>query len=131
MPPPTKILVVDDDRLIRLQVRSLLERSNYCCIESADGRRALDVLTDNPTIALVVTDMVMPNVDGRQLVESMQEIPALREIPVIITSGIVSARSVRDLLHAGAERFIAKPIQARLLLGYVTDLIGGATGRAV
>ncbi len=105
-----KILVVDDDPTPRLLVVRVLERSGYSCIESSNGRRALEVLQDNPSIRAVITDMVMPEVDGRELVSCMMNDPVLKKIPIIIMSGIVSAKSIKDLLRAGAERFIPKPV---------------------
>lgn len=120
-----KILVVDDDPTPRLLIVRVLERSGYTCIECSNGRIALEVLRDNPSICGIITDMVMPQMDGRALIEAVMADEKLSRIPIIITSGAVSARSVKDLLIAGAERFVPKPINPVRLLGYVSELVNG------
>lgn len=80
------VLVVDDEELIRRAVRRVLERAGYEVREAPDGRAALSLLeTDGNGIALVLSDVVMPVMDGVVLARTLRErLPAL---PIVFTSG--------------------------------------------
>ena len=72
-----KVLVVDDDRTARATVAGGIELAGHTTIQAADGERAYAILEDNPDVGMVVTDVLMPRMDGRELVRILRGQPAL------------------------------------------------------
>jgi PAS domain S-box-containing protein len=86
--PQKIILVVDDDRLVRVNTAAMLEEMGLVTLEAASGREALQVLRRSPDVALVLTDHVMPHMTGGELAEQLRsERP---DLPVIIATGYAS-----------------------------------------
>ena len=106
------VLVVEDDPDIRDIVQDLLEAEGYDVVPASHGRQALEFLTgvktsDKPD--LVILDMMMPLVDGRQVLDSMQRDPALASIPVLVISAVAREKP------AGATAFLRKPVSLEKL----------------
>ena len=119
----TKILVVDDDTSTRTLISRSLEKDGFQVIRSSDGARALDILNDNSDISLLITDMMMPNMSGRELVENIRKSESISNLPIIIISGVVKLSDIVDILERGATRFIPKPVNTQELKEYVHALI--------
>lgn len=117
------ILIVDDDRTIRMLIQQLVVKQKHQAIATRDGQRALEVLEDNPHISVIITDMQMPNVNGEQLVRTLRGDERYANIPIIMVSGFVQAHQVTDLLTNGVDRFVPKPIDAKQLTGYIQDMV--------
>jgi PleD family two-component response regulator len=104
-----KILVVDDSRVFRRKISTLLEVHQYSVIPADDGMDALKKIQENPDIDLVITDYEMPNLDGFGLTQKIREKHDKNELAVI---GI-SAHGEHDIavrfLKNGANDFISKP----------------------
>jgi len=116
-----RILIVDDDattRRLLAEAMAIFELEVHFC---SDGIHALDALRCNSGYDLVITDVGMPVLDGRQLVTAMKTDSLLRGIPILVTSGIVGGREINDLMEAGADGFIAKPLN----LASVRDEVAG------
>jgi PleD family two-component response regulator len=104
-----KILVVDDSKVFRTKVSSLLEVHQYSVIQADDGVEALKRLQENPDINLVITDYEMPNMDGFGLTQKIREKHDKNEIAIIgISSQGDNGLSARFLKN-GANDFINKP----------------------
>lgn len=117
-----KILLVDDDVFVRTSAARALRTKGYTVLEASDGDGALETLVaDDHSIALLITDVVMPGMDGRQLVEAARRRrPSLR---VLFTSGYTDDA----VLHHGVRRdevaFLEKPFRTRQLAGRVRRLL--------
>ncbi len=111
--PPT-ILVVDDEDSIAALLRDLLEDEGYQVVTAGDGRAALDRLAAQP-VALVLSDVMLPHLDGRALARAMHADPAQRAIPLVLVSA-AGAAGVRDAPHAA---FLRKPFDLDALLATV------------
>jgi CheY-like chemotaxis protein len=111
-----EILVVDDDPVSLKLLRGILGNAGHHVICATDGIKALSILEDNPQIDMLITDVLMPHLDGRELVAAVQRNPSRNELPTIIMSANVKVSEIVRLLEGGASRFLAKPIQARRLL---------------
>ncbi|MCB1182368.1 response regulator [bacterium] len=109
---PPKVLIVDDENAMRLVIRKALEPLGLSLHFSSDGIHALDALRCNPGFDLLITDISMPVVDGRQLIATIRADKSMAQIPILITSGVVGVHEIADLLDIGATRFVAKPINA-------------------
>ncbi len=110
-----KILVVDDDPMVRKMMAKALAPMEYNVIYSSDGIHALDILRCNPDFDLLISDVQMPTLDGRQLIMAAQSDKKLSGIPIIIMSGVVGVREVADLLEKGATKFIPKPLNNKIM----------------
>ncbi len=110
------VLVVDDEKATRKTIGGILSRDGHQVVLASDGLRALHLLEDNPQIELMITDVIMPGLDGRELVAKVRENPKTASLPTLIMSATVKVSEIRALLEAGAGRFLAKPVApARLL----------------
>ncbi len=103
-----KILIVDDEELIRLNLRALLEDLGYLVAEAADGREGLDVF-DRERPELVLADLTMPVMDGLSMIAGLRE--KSPETPVIVISGTGTVRNAVDSLRLGAWDYITKPVE--------------------
>jgi CheY-like chemotaxis protein len=119
-----KILIVDDDRATRLLIGKIVEGLGYCTLGCLHGAHALETLEANEDIALVITDMAMPTMDGRQLIRELQQRDRWRKIPVLIMSAVVGVKEVSDLLTQGARAFLRKPVHAEEIRDYVDRYLG-------
>ena len=118
-----KIIVAEDDKISRQIIVRLIESLGHVAIQCSDGLRAYYVLQDNPDAAMLVTDMVMPHLTGRELIEKIRHDAQRPMIPILIVSGAIGPKAIRDLLEAGATAFLGKPIDGHLLKEYVKENI--------
>ena len=108
------VLVVDDDPLNRMQLVQGLKQQGYSAAQAEDGERALEVL-DDESFDLVILDILMPSVDGFEVLRRMKDNGALRDIPVIVISALDEIDSVIKCIRMGAEDHLAKPFDPTLL----------------
>lgn len=104
-----KILVVDDELNMRLVLKAMLEKENYEVATASDGLNALSVLANDDDIAVIVTDLKMPRLDGMGLLEKViSNYPAT---PVIIITAHGTIDTAVDALKKGAFDYITKPFE--------------------
>lgn len=109
---PTIVLIVDDDELVRKTLSILIESFGYHCLVAMDGLEAIAVL-QSTEIDLVLSDIVMPGMDGLELLSRIQK--DYKQTGVIISTGYHEKASYAAVINAGAIDFIKKPIdQAEL-----------------
>ncbi|HEY9729172.1 MAG TPA: PAS domain S-box protein, partial [Chroococcales cyanobacterium] len=114
---PARILLVDDNADIRDYVRRLLSR-DYEVEAVSDGLAALDAV-QRYLPDLVLTDIMMPRLDGLELLRSLRNDPATQNIPIILLSARAGEESRVEGLEAGADDYLIKPFSARELLARV------------
>jgi len=122
---PAKILIVDDNDLIRALLRGILRNEAYHIIgEAKNGAIALELIKhDKPD--LVCLDVMMPEMDG---LEALQNIKAAHpEIIVIMVTGNPSKDNVQESIKGGASGFIVKPFNAAKVLDTLERALGTAT----
>lgn len=103
------ILVVDDSRLSRSMVTSLLRRHNFITYEAADGEEGLTMLRQHSNIKLVITDENMPNMTGIEMVAELRNTFSKEDLSVIGVSGKGSSALSARFIKSGANDYIAKP----------------------
>ncbi len=108
------VLVVDDNRLNRLKLARGLEQQGYAVNTAENGREALEMLRST-SFELLLLDIMMPEVDGFQVLEEMKSDPGLRDIPVIVISALEEMDSVVKCIEMGAEDHMPKPFDPTLL----------------
>lgn len=115
------ILVVDDDPDIRDMMELVLAMRGYEVMSAGDGIDALALLQRGPRPALVLLDLMLPHVDGIEVVRAMKSDPTLAPIPVVIISGDCAAREkARD---GGADACLLKPVELDDLVSTVRGLL--------
>lgn len=102
-----KVLIVDDEELIRLNLRALLEDLGYGVVEAANGREGLDVF-DREQPGLVLADLMMPAMNGLSMIAALRERDP--ETPIIVISGAGTIREAVESLRLGAWDYVMKPV---------------------
>ncbi len=113
------ILVVDDDTDFRSGLRTALEMKGYQVDEAANGEEALLKLGSKPPL-LVLLDLQMPVMNGREMLQRMRATPDLKEVPVVIISGF-GFEWEAELM--GAQGYIGKPFEAPELEKTIANLL--------
>lgn len=90
----SRVLIADDDRDARVLWSAVAEAENLTVVEAEDGREAIRALEENPDFALVITDVMMPLLDGYEVLKFIREDERLKHLPVIIST---SDRTTRGL----------------------------------
>lgn len=117
------ILIVDDVELTRVSLMSGLE-DDYRMIEAENGQEAMEILQGNQfRVDLIITDIIMPVMDGIQMLKEIKENVVLSAIPILVVSGLDDMESERQALEAGAMDFIRKPFDAEAMLHKVQNLL--------
>lgn len=117
-PSPT-VLIVEDDEHISQVLRFMLERQGYQVVHMADGRAAAQHVVSARPPSLVLLDVMLPYVDGFEIVQLIRAQPAWREVPVLMLTAKNTERDTVRALDAGASDFIIKPFQPQELLARV------------
>jgi CheY-like chemotaxis protein len=113
------ILVVDDDADFRAGLRTALEMKGYQVDEAANGAEALLKLAEKPPL-LVLLDLQMPVMNGREMLQRMRVTPELKDLPVVIISGF-GFEWEAELM--GAQGYIGKPFEAPELEATIANLL--------
>jgi len=111
---PARILVVDDHRTNRLILGQMLHKKGYQVDDATNGREALQKI-EAGKYDMVLLDVVMPEMDGYQVLETLKKDPQLRFIPVIMISSVGEIESVVKCISMGAEDYLQKPFNKVLL----------------
>jgi PAS domain S-box-containing protein len=115
---PCRVLVVDDEPIVRSQLRRSLELRGYTVVEAADGRAALALLAAGPGVAdVVILDMTMPDLDGAEVLHRLRA--AGSRVPVVISSGYLDVAVERRLPRGEFQGFLAKPYGATELVNAI------------
>ena len=121
-----KILIVDDDQPTRLILVHIVESMGHVAFQCPDGKHALETLKSNSDIAMVITDMSMPRMDGRKLIEAVQSEERWNALPILIMSAVVGVKEISDLLKAGARAFLKKPVRGEEIREYIERYISSS-----
>lgn len=108
------VLVVDDDRMNRMMLCHTLAQQGYRAATAEDGKQALEML-EAERFDAVLLDVVMPGMDGFQVLEYMKRHHQLRHVPVMMISGLDDMEGVIRCIEMGAEDFLPKPVDPVLL----------------
>lgn len=109
-----RVLVVDDNQLNRLVLTHLLEKEGYIISTANDGIEAIESITAAPP-DLVLLDVLMPRMDGYQVLAKLKESGLLWNLPVIVISSLSEVENAIKCIELGAEDYLAKPFSAVLL----------------
>ncbi|MEH2159084.1 ATP-binding protein [Nostoc sp.] len=118
-----QVLVVDDRWENRSVLVSLLEPLGFAVIAVSNGREGLDKAQEiHPD--LIITDLMMPEMDGYEMLRHLRQIPELQNIPAIASSASVFESNQNESITAGADAFLPKPVEAPALLKLLEKYLG-------
>ena len=120
--PRQQLLLVDDEEEALSELAELLEGEGFCCHTATSVKAALQQLTRHPDIALVITDLRMPEESGIALIKRLQEHASRQHLPVIVISGHADMGDVSDLLRLHVLDLFRKPIYHVRLLDTLNTL---------
>lgn len=126
-PSSIQVLIVEDSRTQAQRLRALLERNGYVVTHCANGQLALDLARKNiPT--LIISDVIMPEMDGYELCRRIKSEPALSSIPLILVTALSDPQDVIRGLECLADSFILKPYEEKQLLARVEYVLSNQRG---
>lgn len=120
--PKKKILIVDDDSMVRKALAKTLSDRRYEIREAADGFEAgMQVMLFEPD--LLILDLVMPAMDGIEVCKRIKQNSATAHMKTVVLTGYDTEENRRQILKAGADAFLVKPVDKDTLLRHVTNLL--------
>lgn len=123
MPDPVTVLLVEDDEPLRGLLRFWLEDNGLHVVEAGDGAEALAIVLEAAP-DLIVTDAMMPNMSGDELVERLKGDEALSHIPIIMATAAASPFRTQRMLERGCTAVLGKPLDEGSFLQAVTEALG-------
>jgi CheY-like chemotaxis protein len=121
----TTLLLVEDDADIRMSLRLLLECEGFAVLTAADGSDALEQLARHQ-VDLIVTDLMMPQLDGLDLIRRVNSTPELAHLPIVVMTAY-DDRFMKAAKTAGAQAVLRKPDDLEQLAETVNRLLDAAT----
>lgn len=106
------ILTVDDSASIRKFMTLALKVQGYRILTAEDGMHALEILP-NEQVDLIITDLNMPNVDGFELIRTVRENEAYKEIPIVILTSLADDQDIETGMQLGANSYLIKPFNVK------------------
>ena len=124
---PRRVLLAEDDRFLRKAAETMLKRQGYLVITAADGEEALRVARGEP-LDLILLDMIMPKVNGFEVLKALKENPLTAHIPVIVLSSLGQDRDIQQALSAGAAAYVIKTdLSLQTLVQRVNEVLAMGT----
>ena len=121
-----KILVVDDEARMRKLVSDFLVREGFEVLEAGDGEKAMDIFYSNTDIALVILDVMMPKMDGWQVLREMRE---SSQVPVIMLTARSDEKDELRGFELGVDEYVTKPFSPRTLVARVNAILRRTGGK--
>jgi two-component system chemotaxis response regulator CheY len=121
-----KIIVVDDSRTARLQVRNTLTESGYDVVEAVDGKDGLEKIAANGEAFLVICDINMPVMNGLEMLTALRAEQPGVQIPIVVLTTEAQPELLQRAKEAGARGWIVKPFKPQVFLAAVRKLVGDA-----
>jgi CheY-like chemotaxis protein len=103
-----KVVLIEDDKLIREIYSFTLQKAGYDVVSAEDGEEGIDLVRSNPGIKLILLDVIMPKMDGVEVLKQLKSDPLTKDIPVILLSNLTDQETVDAALKYGAYGFLVK-----------------------
>jgi CheY-like chemotaxis protein len=102
----------------------MLKAQGYQTVEARNGKEGLTVLAETPNLQLIITDYMMPEMDGLEFIEQIRASPTLNQIPIVVASAHADLETVKRVKGLQCDGFLVKPIKKQDLLKRVEQIIG-------
>ncbi len=123
-----KVLVIDDDLRNIFALTSVLERHNIVVLHAETGRSGIEVLQQNGDVELVLTDIMMPEMDGYETIRAIRQLPEYESLPIIALTAKAMKGDREKCLQAGASDYVAKPVDLAYLFAVMRVWLVGSNG---
>ena len=120
----SRILIAEDDRISQKLAVKIVEELGHTAFVSPHGKHAYEALKASNEFDLLLTDIMMPEMDGQQLIKTLRGDQQFNELPIIIMSAVVGISDISNLLKLGATLFLAKPLDRKELHDYLSRCLG-------
>ena len=120
-----KILVVDDESRIRKLIKDYLRRSGYEVIEASDGEEALEIFYKTKDISLIILDVMMPSLDGWEVLKEIRESSS---VPIIMLTAKSEEEDELNGYSLGADEYVLKPFSPKVLVARVEAVLRRSQG---
>ncbi|MCK5733884.1 MAG: response regulator [Candidatus Latescibacteria bacterium] len=119
------ILIVEDDPVSSKILELNLRRHGYQTIAARTGKEALECLSSTPDIQLIMADIMMPEMNGLELLGKIREHPEWKEIPVVMCTALSDSKTVEKAVELGCRHYVTKPIHIGPMLRKVHEALEG------
>jgi CheY-like chemotaxis protein len=117
-----KVLVIEDNPLLRDSIAAWLELAGYTVVVASDGCEGLAVLSSEAP-DLIITDVAMPRLNGIEMIKSVRRFRSrLGRVPIVVLTGCLT-EFAQQAISAGADRALAKPVDPEMILAQLTHLL--------
>ncbi len=110
------ILVIDDDAKNIYALSAVLKAHQYKSVSALSAKQGIEMLNNDPSIALVLMDMMMPEMDGYQALAHLRQNPQFEKLPIICVTAQAMTGDKEKCLQAGANDYLSKPVEIPKLL---------------
>lgn len=114
-----KVLIAEDDRISQKLAAKIVEEMGHTAFVSPNGKHAYEALMAGNDFSMLLTDIMMPEMDGRQLIQTLRGDQQFMQLPIVIMSAVVGISEISNLLQLGATLFLAKPLDRKELQEYI------------
>lgn len=121
-----KILIADDDERNIFAICAVLNSRGYRCVPASSGERALALLDADPAICLALIDIMMPGMDGYELMRKVRATESLQRIRLIAVTARAMSGDREKCFEAGADAYLSKPVDACLLFTVIQEQLNMA-----
>lgn len=117
------ILIAEDELMTRKVANGIVKSMGHIPFLSHNGRHAYETLQNNNHIDLLITDIFMPEMDGKDLIRKVREELELTQLPIIAMSSLIGPNKIHTILECGADLFVGKPIVAKTLREEIKQIL--------
>ena len=121
----SKVLVIEDNDIILKAMKTILERNGFSVTQAYNGKEALEMV-ETDDFEVVITDLMLPYVNGMELIQKIKSDITKRFIKIIVVSAIDNELTISEAFKLGADDYIMKPVVATELVNRVRKLVGRA-----
>jgi len=117
------LLIVEDNTISLRMLEVMLTSNGFEVVVAKTGRQAMEKLATRDDIQMILTDLMMPEMDGLQLLDELRKIPQWKDIPVLVVSSLNDAETVRRVVQTGCRNYLVKPLKEEILIPKVRALL--------
>lgn len=110
------ILIIDDDERNIFALKAVLQARGFTCFSGTGAKEGLDLLALNNSIDVALIDMMMPDMDGYEMISVIRSNPSLRQMPLVAVTAQAMLGDKEKCLAAGADDYVSKPINVDKLV---------------
>jgi DNA-binding response OmpR family regulator len=127
--PLNTALLIEDNADVAYLLQYMLQRDGYAVQTLGNGRDAQQYIAESQATDVVILDLMLPYIDGYELLTQIRESTSWREVPVVVLSGKVSERDIVRAIELGADDFVTKPYKPLELSARIRRCINNAKHR--